>query len=870
MGEVYRARDTKLKREVALKVLPDSFAGDPDRMARFQREAEVLAALNHPHIAQLYGVEERALAMELVEGETLAGPLPLDTALNYARQIAEALEAAHEKGIIHRDLKPANVVVTPEGVVKLLDFGLAAVALGGSSDASDPVNSPTLTMRATQAGMIMGTAAYMSPEQATGRPVDNRADIWSFGVVLWELLTGHRLFEGETISHTLADVLRGPIEFHKLPSGTPKKIQDLLKRCLDRNVKNRLRDIGEARIAIDQALSGAPEEPETVAAPPGRLLPWAATAVLAVIAAVALWALWRTEKPVDRSLVRLDVDLGADVSLPAPTNMSSVAISPDGTRLAYISGTPTRLFTRRLDQPKAIELPGTQGVTTGPFFSPDGQWVGFVVGNKLNKISVEGGAAVPIGDTEGFAGASWGEDGSIFVSEPYGKGLLRFPAGGGAPETVAGLANGELALALPQILPGGKAVLLSAGTALDVDKQTIEVLTLKDRHRKMVARGGQSPRYLATSGTVGHLIYVNKATLFAVPFDPDKLETHGTAVPVLDDVAYEALAGTGQFDFSGAPSGHGTLVYRRARGDVSGRTTVQWIDLNGKRDPLLANPGIYQYPLLSPDGKRVALAVTEGGNQDIWVYDMQRDAMTRLTFGGGRNAFPTWSPDGQYVLFTSSGHGILQARADGAGQPQALTESKSLQRPSSFTPDGKRLAYHEGLGKGQIWTVPLEDQGGRLKVGKPEQFLKSSFTDRDPSFSRDGRWLAYRSNESGKDEVYVRMFPPPSSGQGGKWQISNSGSTFPRWSRSGHDLLYRSGDQIMAASYTVKGDTFVAEKPRVWIAKLGGTDWDLAPDGKRVVVVTPVDAGEALKQDHEVVFLENFFDELRRRVPVGK
>ena len=871
MGTVYRATDTKLGREVAIKVLPASFAEDADRIARFTREAKVLASLNHPNIAQIYGLEERALVMELVPGETLKPPLPLETALNYARQIAEAIEAAHEKGIVHRDLKPANIVVTPEAVVKVLDFGLAAVAPGSPSAASDPLSSPTITRRATEAAMIMGTAAYMSPEQASGKPVDKRADIWSFGVVLWELLTGHRLFEGETISHTLAEVLRGPIDFDNLPRETPAAIRVLLRRCLERNPKNRLRDIGEARIAIEAALAGETLLPAGAPEPPAKAratkLPSAVVAVLVVALGIALWAPWRALKPVDRPLVRLDVDLGADVSLPSTIRGCNVAISPDGTRLAYASGTPTKLFTRRLDQSKATELRGTEDAS-GPFFSPDGQWIAFVGIGRLNKISVEGGAVVPLGDIANalFAGASWGEDGSILVSESYTKGLLRIPAGGGPPATLAGLGSGELALARPQLLPGGKAILFSAHTVPDVDKFTIEVLTLADGHRKIVARGGQSPRYLPTSGGAGHLVYVNKATLFAVPFDPDKLETRGTAVPVLDDVADEPWFSAGQFDFSRT----GTLVYRRAGGDAARMRTVEWVDPTGKKEPLLAKPGHYNYLSISPDAKRVALLITEGGSQDVWVYDPQRDAMTRLTSGGAFYSYPRWSPDGQYVVFGSHGNGIFQARADGASQPQALIQGKTAQFPWSFTPDGTRLAYDDlGVENWQIWTVPLEDRGGQLKAGKPEQ-LKSRFSDLNPSFSPDGRWLAYESNESGNDEVYVRAFPPPPSGLGGKWQISNGGGGWVHWSPNGHELVYQSGDQMMAVSYTAKGDTFVAEKPRVWIAKLGGRAWDLAPDGKRVAVLTPVESAEASKQEHEVVFIENFFDELRRRVPAGR
>jgi serine/threonine-protein kinase len=761
---------------------------------------------------------------------------------------------------VHRDLKPGNIKIKPDGTVKVLDFGLAKVT--DAPVAASPELSPTISMAATQAGMILGTAAYMSPEQARGKVIDKRADIWAFGVVLYEMLTGKRLFGGEDLTETLASVVKDTPDL----SAVPAPVRRLLERCLEKDPKKRLRDIGDMELLLADA--SAPVSSK--AAPPSGRLPWIAAAVMGVAAGIALWAPWRTEKPVDRPLVGLDVDLGADVSLPAPgASGSSVVISPDGTRLVYISGTPTRLFTRRLDQPKATELAGTQEACC-PFFSPDGQWVGFRAGSKIDKISVEGGAVVPLADTGtgNYAGASWGEDGSIMVSEAVGKGLVRIPAGGGPLETVAGLANGELALGLPQVLPGSKAILFTAVAAWEVDKCNIEVLTVADRRRKILVQGGASPRYLATPRGSGYLIYVNKATLFAIQFDPDKLETRGTAVPVLDDVAYESTVGTGQFDFSPAPSGHGTLVYLRAGANASGMTLLQWVDPTGKKEPLRAKPGVYNSLSLAPDENRVALAVVKGPGAGVWVYDPQRDTMTRLTFGGGTFDDPVWSPDGQYVVFASFGKGIFQARADGAGQPEALIESKTTQIPSAFTPGGKELAYIDlGAGNAQIWTVPREDWGGRLKAGKPEQFLKSGFSDLAQGFSADGRWLAYYSDESGKFEVYVRAFPPPASGQGGKWQISNGGGTDTVWSRNGHDLLYRSGDQIMAVSYTVKGDTFVPERPRVWIAKLGGTMWDLARDGKRVLVLTPVESAETPKPEHEVVFLLNFLDELRRRVP---
>jgi len=883
MGQVYRATDTRLKRQVAIKILPASVAADADRLARFRREAEVLASLNHPNIAAIYGIEESgetpALAMELVEGDDLsqriaAGAIPLDDVLLIAKQIADALEAAHEQGIIHRDLKPANVKVRADGVVKVLDFGLAKAvepAAGAGVSSHDLSRSPTITTPAmTLQGVILGTAAYMAPEQAKGRAADKRADIWAFGVVLYEMLTGRRLFEAEDISETLAAVLTRDVSMTTLPDAIPSRLRTLLRDCLVRDPKQRLRDIGDARIVLEQIIAGGPQAaepaPAAAAVVPAwrRTVPWAVAAVALIVAGVAQWAQWttsRTEKPSDRSLVRLDVDLGDDVSFPATGGASEIAISPDGTRLAYVSGTPTRLFIRRLDQPKATELPGTQGATQ-PSFSRDGQWVGFVSGRRVSKISVEGGAAVPLGDFAGVRGASWGEDGSIVISSQK---LWRIPASGGPPETVAEPRSDELGLTGPQLLPGGKAILFAADNPGPVDKTTIDVITLADGQRKTLVRGGASPRYLATTSGDGHLVYVNGSTLFAIPFDLKTLSTHGTAVAVVNDVAHDSLVGTGQFDVSET----GTLVYRKAIGGASTLLTLHWLDSSGKRQPMGAKAGFYRDMSVSPDGSRVALTLVDGANQDVWIYDTRRDAMTRLTFDGGVYRFPRWSPDGRSVVFAAVGKGIFQARADGGSQPQALILSKSLQYPSSFSADGKWLAFEEA---GQIQIVPIQDRGDGLKAGPAEPFLKNSNGDRSPSFSPDGRWLAYESDQSGTREMYVRAFRPSSSGSDGQWMVSNNGGSFPRWSASGHDLFYQSGDQIMAVSYTAGAGAFVAQKPRVWIGRLGGlgTLWDLTPDGKRMVVVTPAGASEAPAQEHAVVFLQNFFDELHRRIPLDR
>jgi serine/threonine-protein kinase len=868
MGEVYQAHDTKLGRDVAIKVLPEAFAHDPGRLSRFQREAKILASLNHPNIAAIYGLEEDAgrnyLVMELVPGETLAdrvrreGRVPVEEALAIAKQIAEALEAAHEKSIIHRDLKPTNVKVTPEGKVKVLDFGLAK-GFADDESMSDPSNSPTLSQAATLQGVILGTAAYMSPEQARGKTVDKRTDLWAFGCVLYELLTGKQIFTGEGITDILAAVVRAEPDWSRLTGSTPPSIRALLRRCLQKDKTLRMQAAGDARIEIQEALVApldAGAAPAAVA--PRSKLPWAVAGAVAIVAVFGLLTIWRKartfEQPL-RSLVRLDVDLGPDVSLGSPYGADEI-LSPDGSRLVYVS--QSRLFTRRLDQPNATELTGTQGASA-PFFSPDGQWVAFFSQGKLKKISVEGGAAIALCDAPGARGGSWGEDGTIIAALFGTGGLSRIPSAGGAPTPVTELLSGEITHRWPQVLPGGKEVLFTvhtAGTAFD--EANIEVMSLADHRRKALHRGGTFGRYLPS----GHLVFVNGGTLFAVPFDVDRLEVRGTPAPVLDQVEYSGGSGSAQLHFSRT----GTLVYRS--GGASGLVTVQWLDTAGNTLPLLATPGAYQRPRLSPDGNRLAISTS-----DIWVYEWQRDTMTRLTFGRTASINPIWSPDGRYILFEATG-GMFWTRSDGAGKPQPLTQSRSLQVPWSFAADGKRLAFHEinpetGY---DLWTVPVESDAGGLRAGKPEPFLQTPFDERQGSFSPDGRWMAYVSDESGSFQVCVRAFPD----KGGKWQISNSGGRNPLWSRNGRELFFRTEDnQIMVASYTVKGDSFVADKPRAWsekrLANIGiASNYDLAPDGKRIAALMPVETQEMQKTQNHVIFLENFFDELRRKFPSNK
>lgn len=714
MGEVYRARDTKLNRDVALKILPNAFAADPERMARFTREARVLASLNHPNIAQIYGVDDRALVMELIEGQSLHGPESEETALHYARQIADALEAAHEKGITHRDLKPANIMVTPQGVVKVLDFGLAAVA---QTSPGDPTSSPTLTISPTRAGVILGTAAYMSPEQARGKPVDKRADMWAFGVVLYEMLTGDQLFKGETVSDTLAGVLTKEPDLSRVPV----KTQRLLRRCLEKDPKHRLRDIADAWALLDEA----PQTPATQSR-----LPWAIAGALAMALAFASWIAWRaarSQQPSLQSPVRLEVDLGSEVSLGSERG-ADVILSSDGTRIVYVS--QSRLLTRRLDHLQPTELAGTEGAYA-PFFSPDGQWVAFFAGGKLKKVSMQGGPPIVLCAASLANGGSWGEDGNIIASLDI-VGLSRISSAGGAPTQVAELRPGEVVHRWPQILPGGRTVLFTVYTSITgIEGANIEVMSLGDRRRKTVQRGAAWGRYAPS----GHLVYLNNDTLFAVPFDPDRLEVRGTPTPVLERVAYSTASGSAQIDFSRT----GTLVYRTG-GAGSGLVSVEWLDSSGKTKPLLASPGNYLSPSLSPDGSRLALI--SAGN--IWVYELGRDTMSRLTFEGGYGN-PLWSPDGRYIVFRAAG-GMFWIRADGAGRPQPLILGKR-ETPWSFTADCRRLAFVEGnpASGADLWTAPVESDGAGLRAGKPEIFLQTSFNERMPMFSPDGRWVAYLS-----------------------------------------------------------------------------------------------------------------------------
>jgi serine/threonine protein kinase/WD40 repeat protein len=889
MGEVYRARDTKLDRDVAIKVLPELFVADPDRVARFQREAKTLAALNHPHIGGIFGLEEaegvRALVLELVEGPTLAdriaqGPIPLEDALPIAKQVAEALEAAHEQGIIHRDLKPANVKLRTDGTVKVLDFGLAKALEPTSGAAATVTASPTITTPAmmTGVGVILGTAAYMAPEQAKGRPADKRSDVWAFGCTLYEMLTGKRVFDGEDVSEMLASVLKAQPDWTGLPNGTPTAIRRLLRRSLEKDPRRRLSDIADARLEIEEALAGSPESSDasgltaTTIAKPSRALPWiVAAGFAALVASILIWRPWRSA-PVPVSQ-HLSVELGANTSLGAST-VPELAISPDGNTLAFVGGRERQLYVRRLDQLQAVAL--TAAAVSGPFFSPDGLWVGFFSpgDRKLKKVAVTGGSAISICDLASAPprGAWWGDDGYIvFNPSPLRGALLRVSSASSTPGAISTLSDNDFAHRWPQVLRGAKFVLFTAVSSTNgVDDARIVVQRLPSGPAKVVLRGGYYGRYLPN----GHLVYVQGGTLFAVPFDIDRLEVTGQPVSVIQGI----LSNTESTSSWWAVSETGTLVY--AAGQQTGNEVLlRWMGRDGATTPMRSVPADWRNPQFAPDGQRLALGIqVQGrGSPDIWLYEWGRDAMTPLTADPGIDTSPIWSPDGRSIVFASDRDrkslNLYWQAADSSGEAHRLTDSPNEQRPGSWHPSGNYVAFSEQTSQAQstIMILPIERSGSGWKAGTPTTFLSQRNVGAvNPMFSPDGRWLAYQSNEAGTQEVFVRPFPGP----GGRSQVSTSVGAVPTWSRRRNELFYvsgglgRSGARIMVVPYTLERDSFHAETPRPWspqvIAARPGQRWfDLHPDGERFVVSVEqtTDAGTTLDK---IVLVTHFFDELRR------
>jgi Tol biopolymer transport system component len=803
MGEVYRARDSRLAREVAIKQLAPALAQDPEYLARFEREAQVLAALNHPNIAAIYGLEGSAIVMELIPGETLAdqiarGPIPLDTALPILRQIAEALEAAHEKGIVHRDLKPANVKITPDGGVKVLDFGLAKTPEPAAQSVA--ANSPTLTLRATQAGVIMGTAGYMSPEQAAGKPVDKRADIWSFGVVLWETLTGAPLFQGETISHTLADVLRSEIDTTRLPAGA---IRDLAARCLDRNLKTRLRDIGEARIAIDRHL--ASPAPAVPGARPSRF-PWIVAAAAVVLAAGALW-----RRPASATLPTHATAFL--VHPPEKEHFHTVRLSPDGKWLALEvdrgGGTmDTYLAIRAIDSPALRVIAQTDAVGNH-FWSPDSRSIAFFTSSKLKKIDLDGSGAATICDLPGNgAFGSWSRQGTILAVS--GGKIYHVPATGGVP-VEAPVASNE-GRRRPHFLPDGEHYLYMTQPTGAAPELRVGSLR-ESRSESLVPNtpfGVFAP--LASGAARGHLLFLRGNALAAQSFDAAARKLSGEPTLIAEDIS----AATGGTARTPSVSDLGAVAY----GTEGNETVLGSIGADGV--VALGQPRSYREVAVSPDGRRAVVAIaTPAGPSDLWVIDLERKSESRLTFSpeGGFLA-PVWSPDGSRVVYASTrddAPGLYEIAANGASEEKLLMRAGRHSAPHGFSPDGRYLVYasEDPQTKADLWLLPMT--GDRT----PRPFLQTPFAESHGQVSPDGRFLAYQSNEAGHFEVYVRTFPDPS---GGKWRVSRGRAGQPRWSRDGKKILYLNGGRTVTEVPVQTRAGFQSGEPKeTFVAALPGS-----------------------------------------------
>ena len=914
MGEVYRATDSNLKRSVAIKVLPAAVAGDADRLARFQREAEVLAALNHPNIAAIYGVEKTpdftALVMELVEGEDLSthlsrGPMPLAEALPVAKQIADALEAAHERGIIHRDLKPANIKVRADGTVKVLDFGLAKVLDANAwSATADAMNSPTITSPArlrqgygeagTAMGMILGTAAYMAPEQAKGRTVDRRADVWAFGAVLYEMLSGHRAFSGGDVSDTLANVLKAEPDWSRLPAAAPSRVRLALRACLQKDPKQRLGDVQSVRLALE----GAFETVQPRAQQRGYL-PWAVAAGSAALTtALIVWMAIRPQSaaelpiarvllgvgPAERLLSGYSFDSSAGQGRPSRTSM---AFSPDGRSLVFSAEREGRvqLYLRRLDQLDAIPLAGTEGASN-PFFSPDGQSLGFHAAGALRKVPVGGGPVVELCKTDPespfpspILGASWSHKGQIVFANTRG-GLWQVPAAGGTPAALTKPRGdtGEISHRLPQVLPDGETVLFTVtlSTFPSWNDTLVVAQSLTTGARKVLIEGAADARLVST----GHLVYLRKGTLMAVPFDLRRLEVTGPAVGVVSDVMQAADiqplqidSGAGQFAVSNA----GALVYATGGVFSPDRWSLVWVDRTGRSDALRVPPGAYHFPRLSPDGRRVAFNST-AGDWDVWTYEIQRGIAARVALEGQQSG-PVWTPDSSRLVFSSRVGSdflgpLLLIDPDGRSPAERLTQTSVTGLPGSWTPDGRALAFtffgpQAGIGI-PVPSIPRNEIWVALRDGKtePRQLLSEG---RVPEFSADGRWLAYTSGTP--PQVYVQPYPALDR----RAQVSTHGGINPAWRRDGREMYYLQNVsaggalkiRVMAVPVTTT-PAFSAGTPHLLFEGPFRADgpartYDVTHDGQRFLMVQEVQRPPA--RVSQMVLVQNWVEELKRLAP---
>lgn len=838
MGEVWRATDTKLGREVAIKILPAAFADDLGRMARFEREAHVLASLNHPNIATIYGIEQGAIVMELVDGENLKGPVPVDTALNYARQIAVALEAAHEKGIVHRDLKPGNVRVAPAGVVKVLDFGLARTADAPASVNAD--QSPTLSLSMTQAGVILGTAGYMSPEQARGKPIDCRADIWAFGAVFYEMLAGRRAFGGETATDVVAAVVNGEPDWNALPPSTPPHIRRLIERCLRKDVRTRLQAIGEARIALDE-----PPAPAPAVARRRQHAPWivAAAAMAVAIAGVSWGVLRRTQLPA-AAPVQWTMRPGA---------FQDLSLSRDGTRLLFVdrSTTTSRLMMRVLRDPDAKPVPGGDGVGYADF-SPDMRWlVTETNDSKVEKIPAGGGDALPLAGPYARLGVTWGAGNTIVYVGAHG--LMGVSSSGGDARALTKVddTKGETAHRLPHFLPGANALLftVSHGAA-----NQIAALDLKTGKWRVVVDDGFNGIYVPT----GHLLFVRQSTLYAAPFDLNRLAVTGPEAPV-----FTGLASSAWYEPDYSVSDNGLLVYM-TDGASTGATTLGWMDRTGHPEPV-SDDEFWGDGRLSPDGRSVAVDIggsgipsgVTGRQSAIWVFDLQRRTKVRLA-DADASPEPIWTPDGRRIVFATSAKGqsttIWWMPADGSAKPESILTFDGSGYATSWSPDGKTLFYNSRVGKqSAIWMAPFS--GG--KAGTPQRLHDVNASEEDANLSPDGHWLAYASDASGESGVYLEPFPP----HGGRELVSTVGAAIPRWSRDGKQLYYAISGGWMAV------DIALGPQPRLGVPRLLtqtrlGTTFDAAPDGKHFLV----ELAPGPPQQQMIGGITDWFSELRQKL----
>jgi serine/threonine-protein kinase len=868
MGEVWRAHDARLGRDVALKLLPESFLKDPERRARFERETRVLASLNHPNIGALYEVvalpESHVLVLELVEGQTLAeriatGPLPVPEALDIAMQMAVALEAAHELGIVHRDLKAANVRIRPDGTVKLLDFGLAKVldptlARGGATDV-------TLTAHGVPGLVperILGSPAYMSPEQARGLTMDRRTDIWAFGCLLYEMLCGTRAFAGDHAQEVLAKILEREPDFALLPPELPPAVATLLRRCLEKDRRLRLRDIGDARLELVDALTypetgPRPAGPQAPAAPRGwrawvRAATWAVVPLIA-LSAMALGLLLRS-KPVaaPQGVTRFVIAERSGVS-------SGLALSADGRLLAYV--TSRGLVVRALDRLESWLVAPVNLVQGNPFFSPDGQWIGFRGWESLRRVSVTGGAVETLVDRMYPVGAWVGEE-VLFGSE---RGLFRVAASGGDPVQLLATSGVEQIVSV-EALPDRAAVLYTViptrGNALGLAASSmaarIEAMDLRTGERHRVLNGGGHPRLTPT----GHLLYASGTTLYAVGFDRRTLKVRGKAVPV--------VTGPGMIDFD--VSANGTLAYHSVV--ASDERELVWVDRRGVEEPLGAPARSYLYPRISPDGTRLAIDVNEGSlGRDVWIWDLRRATLERFTKDPAHNPLVAWSPDGRFLVYGSERSGrsnVYRQAADGSGTEELLRASDDLQMPVSFAPDG-RLLVSVGSSGPQRDIYLMEPDGKRGLV----PLIQGPANELWAEVSPDGRWVAHDSDESGQFEVYIRPFP--AANDGSRWQVSTNGGRQPLWSRDGRELFYRSFDGALMSVPVAPGAQLEAGRARSLFggngylgagSQGGGRTYDVAPDGRRFLMLKQPPARAA----PELVVVLNWFEELRRLAPL--